>query len=167
MILARMLLAAALAAAPGLAAAEEAHGCEGFRWSVETQRAALVAAGKPVVHNGGALAYDAAATLALAPLADAALPRPPERAPKFQPSFAGHFTLPAPPKPGVYVLTLSAAAWIDVADGGSFLHPKAFSGAVGCEGARKTVKFDLPARPLDVQVSGVANPEIAVILTAE
>ena len=64
-------------------------------------------------------------------------------------------------------MTLASAAWIDVVDDGAFLHPKAFSGAVGCEGARKSVKFELPGRPLDVQLSGVADPEIAVILTAE
>jgi len=167
MRLARLLLAGALASAPALAAAEEPQGCDGFRWPVEKERAALGAAGKPVVPNGGALAYEAASTLTLAPFAEAALPRPPERAPKFQPSYAGHFTLPAPAKPGRYVVTMAAAAWIDVVDGGSFLHPKGFSGAVGCEGARKSVKFDLPGRPLDVQLSGVADPEIAVIVTPE
>ncbi len=30
----------------------------------------------------------------------------------------------------------------------AYLHPIAFTGARDCEGARKSVKFDLPARPL-------------------
>ena len=52
-------------------------------------------------------------------------------------------------------------------DAGQFLHPKAFSGALGCEGARKSVKFDLPARPLDLQLSDVKNGEISVIVSPE
>ncbi len=65
----------------------------------------------------------------------------------------------------MYKVTLAAGAWIDVVDNGSFLHPIAFSGAMDCEGARKSVKFDLPARPVGVQFSGVMDPSIAVIVT--
>ena len=56
---------------------------------------------------------------------------------------------------------------IDVIDAGQFLRPKAFSGVLGCEGARKSVKFDLPARPLDIQLSGVRNGEISLIVSPE
>ena len=77
-----LILASALAGAPGVAAADEPTGCSAFRWPVEGERAALAATEKPVVANGGALRYDAAQTLKLAPFAEAALPRQPERAPK-------------------------------------------------------------------------------------
>ena len=50
-------------------------------------------------------------------------------------------------------------------DNGGFLHPKAFSGALGCEGARKSVEFDLPARPLEVQLSGLRDSEVAVVVS--
>ena len=40
-----------------------------------------------------------------------------------------------------------------------------FPTARGCEGARKSVKFDLPGRPVDVQLSNVRDPSIAVIVT--
>jgi hypothetical protein len=103
--------------------------------------------------------------LKLVPTAQAGLPVPPERASKYEPANAGHFTLPAPPKPGVYKITIGAEAWIDVVDQGAFLHPKGFSGAKDCEGARKSVKFELPARALDVQVSGVRDGELAAIVT--
>ena len=53
---------------------------------------------------------------------------------------------PAPAKPGVYKLTISSESWIDVLEG-DYLHPTAFTGATSCDGARKSVKFDLPARP--------------------
>ncbi len=161
----RCVLTAALLAAPGFAAAQEPTGCSVFKWPIERERAALAASTKPVVVNGGALRYGAGQTLALAPFAEAGLPHAPERAPKVTPSFAGHFTLGAPGKPGLYKVTLASEGWIDLIDKGAFLHPKGFSGAPGCEGARKSVEFELPGRPLDVQLSNVRDAEIGVIVT--
>lgn len=165
MTVGRFVLIAALLATPGLAAADEPAGCDAFRWPLETERAALAATGKPVVANGGALAYGSAETLRLASFAEAGLPRPPERAPKGNPSFAGHFSLGAPAKPGIYKVTIASEGWIDVVDNGAFLHPTAFSGVRDCAGARKSVKFELPGRPVDVQVSNVKDSHIAVIVT--
>ena len=167
MRLARWLVGAALALAPGLAAPDEPTGCDAFKWPIDHERAALASPGKPAVANGGALTADAAATLKLAPFAEAGFPHAPERAPKSAQSYAGHFALPAPAKPGIYKITIASEAWIDVVDAGEFLHPKAFSGALGCEGARKSVKFDLPARPLDLQLSGVKDGEISAIVSPE
>ena len=93
MIFGRWLLAAALAATPGLAPAQEGSGCGAFRWSLDHERAALIRPDKPSLANGGALAYDVAMTLELAPLSAAGLPKAPERAPRSPQSFAGHFTL--------------------------------------------------------------------------
>ena len=162
----RLALAALIATLPGVAAAEGPSGCGAFKWPIERERAALEGAGKPAIANGGALAYDVASTLRLAPLAEAGLPHAPERAPKYAQSFAGHFTLAIPAKPGVYRVTIASDGWVDVVDNGAFLHPKGISGAVGCAGARKSVKFDLPARPLDLQLSGVRNPEVAVMVSS-
>ena len=161
------LLAVALAAAPGLAQAQEGSGCGGFKWPLEAERAALIRADKPSLANGGALALNVATTLELQPLASAGLPKAPERAPKSTPAFAGHFTLAAPAKPGIYRITISSGGWVDVLDGDAYLHPKAFSGATGCEGARKSVKFDLPSRPLALQFSGVGGDRISVIVSPE
>jgi hypothetical protein len=162
-----LALAALVAAAlPGLAAADEPSGCAAFKWPIQRERAALASADKPAIVNGGALSYDVATTLRLAPLAEAGLPHAPERAPKSDRSFGGHFTLAAPAKPGIYKLTIAADGWIDVVDNGAFLHPKGFTGAVDCAGARKSVKFDLPARLLDIQLSGVKDAEIAVMVSS-
>lgn len=159
------LLAAALLAAPGLATADEPSGCRGFKWPIDRERAALANPDKPAVANGGAVAFGAAAALKLAPLAEAGLPSAPERAPRSPRSFAGHFTLAAPAKPGLHKITISSAAWIDVIDGGKYLRPMGFTGATGCEGARKSVKFELPPRPIAIQFSGVADGQISVIVT--
>jgi hypothetical protein len=163
----RWLVAVALIAAPGLAQAQEGSGCGGFRWPLDRERAALVRADKPLLSNGGALGYDVATTLGLQPLSGAGLPKVPERPPKSTNSFAGHFTVPAPAKPGVYRVTISSEGWVDVLDGGDYLHPTAFTGAKDCEGARKSVKFNLPARPLALQFSGVPGDQISVIVSPD
>lgn len=158
-------LATALLAAPIAAEADEPTGCGAFRWPIESERAALSAAARPVLGIGGDLLYGAAQTLKLAPFEDANLALPPERAPKSKPSYAGHYVLPAPAKPGVYKLTLTADGWIDVIDNGAFLRPSAFSGALGCDGARKSVKFDLPPRTVEIQISNVKDADIGMIVT--
>jgi hypothetical protein len=163
----RWLFAAGLTFASSSAQAQEGSGCGGFKWALDAERAALVRPDKPSLANGGALALNVAASLELQPLASAGLPKTPERPPKLAQSFAGHFALAAPAKPGVYRVTISSPAWIDVLDGGNYLHPTAFTGATGCEGARKSVKFELPAGPLALQFSGVEADRISVIVSPE
>jgi len=167
MIFGRWLTVVALIAAPGLAQAQEGSGCNGFKWPLDRERTALVRADKASLPNGGALPYDVAMTLELQPLSAAGLPKAPERAPKSPSDFAGHFLLAAPAKPGVYRVTINPGGWVDVLDGGAYLHPIAFSGATGCEGVRKSVKFDLPDRPLALQFSGVPKDQISVIVSPE
>ena len=153
-------------AAPGVVAADEPRGCGAFRWPIERERAALAEPAKAVIADGGALRYDTALNLELAPFTESSLPHAPERPPKVSPSFAGHFTLAAPGRPGTYKLTIDSEGWIDVIDNGAFLHPSGFSVALGCVGARKSVKFDLPDRPVDVQLSNVKGAHIAVMVTS-
>jgi hypothetical protein len=163
----RWLAAVAFIAAPGLAQAQEGSGCNGFKWPLDHERAALVRADKASLPNGGSLPFDVAMTLELQPLSAAGLPKGPERAPKSPSSFAGHFVLAAPAKAGAYRLTISSEGWVDVLDGGAYLHPTAFTGAKDCEGARKSVKFELPARPLALQFSGVPQNQISVIVSPD
>ncbi len=161
------LVAAALAGAPGLAAADEPSGCGGFKWPLDRERAALANSKKPVVANGGALAFDAAATLKLAPLADAGLPQAPERAPKSPQSYAGHFELGAPAKAGAYKVTISSEGWIDVIDGGHFLHPTAFRARSAARGRERASSSIFPRVPLAIQLSDVKTGEISVMVSPE
>jgi hypothetical protein len=163
----RWLIAVALIATPGLAQAQDGSGCNGFKWPLDRERAALVRADKASLPNGGALPYEVAMTLQLQPLSAAGLPKSPERAPKSPSAFAGHFVLAAPATAGTYRVTISSEGWVDVLDGGAYLHPIAFTGAKECEGARKSVKFDLPARPLALQFSGVPRDQISVIVSPD
>ena len=51
---------------------------------------------------------------------------------------------------------------------GHFLKPKAFSGATDCEGIRKTMKYELSASPLVLQISGAREDSVSIaILPAE
>ncbi|ETR78214.1 hypothetical protein X566_11470 [Afipia sp. P52-10] len=162
-----MIRITALAAALGLPAAalaQEPHGCDGFRWPIARERALLTAAADGTVASGAKLTQmPAAVRITLQPFDKATLPRPPERKPKDPASFAGAVTI-AIDKPGTYTVSLSAYSWVDAIQNGAYLKPAAFSGATGCDGIRKSVKFTLRAEPLVLQVSSVASETISVAI---
>jgi hypothetical protein len=43
----------------------------------------------------------------------------------------------------------------------------AFSGALGCEGIRKSVKFDLAAAPFTVELSGIKADSIKLAISGD
>lgn len=61
-------------------------------------------------------------------------------------------------------MSLSAYAWVDAIQNGGYLKTLAFSGATGCEGIRKSVKFQLTDAPLTLQVSGVTTDALAIVI---
>jgi hypothetical protein len=160
-----LLVALTLLAAGPAWAAEDPSGCDKFKWPIGRERAALTApdrikltsdAGPPALPSAGL-------TLALRAPAEAGLPSPPERAPK-QGTFAGFASFRSPPKPGIYTVSLSSYAWVDVVQDGHFLKPKANSGATDCDGIRKTMKYELSASPFVLQVSGIEADSISVAI---
>jgi hypothetical protein len=171
----RILLAAGLLSAgyagwllgSGGAAAAESSGCDQFKWSIAHEQAALAAPAAGPLAPGATLPADAGARLKLIPFAEAKLALAPERPPKFSPSYAGAFALDAPAATGVYKVTLSAGGWIDVVQDGKFLKAVAFSEATGCANARKSVKFRIAAEPATLQLTGVGDPDIAVVVSPE
>jgi hypothetical protein len=146
-------------------AAEGPSGCDKFKWPIERARAALTAPDRMKLLSGGDVAAlpSTGITLALRAPAEAKLPTPPERAPK-DGTFAGFANFKAAPKAGLYSISLSAEGWIDVVQVGHFLKPKAHSSAADCDGIRKTVKFDLEAKPFVVQVSGINEDSVSVAI---
>jgi hypothetical protein len=155
-----------LVVAPALAA-EEPHGCDKFKWPVERERALLTGPDAIQVMSGTDLGAPpaTAVTLALAPLADAKLPMAPERPPKDPASFAGFVRIAVLPHPGSYLITLTSDAWIDAIQDGSYHKPAAFSGVLDCPGIRKSVKFDLDAGPLTVQLSRLPTAAATFTIT--
>ena len=160
------LVACALVGAAAGARADEPQGCDAFKWPLGPERTALTASDKVSLASGDALPLGAAAHLALTPFAQAKLDRPPERAPSDPQSFAGLVHLPAPPNAGVYKVTISGEGWLDLIQADGFAKPIAFSGAVGCDGVRKSVKFRLEGAAT-LQVTGAKTPDMSVIVTPD
>lgn len=146
------------------ALAQDPAGCDKFKWPVDRERAALNTPGLGKLASGSELtALPTTARLGLRPTAEAALPLTPERKPK-DGTFAGFVALKSPVEAGVYTVSLSDYAWLDVVQNGRMLKPVAFSGVTGCESIRKVVKFELSNVPVLVQVSGVAADSILIAL---
>ena len=121
------------------------------------------------ISSGGSFAgaLPVSATVNLVPFASANLPTAPERAPKSPDSFAGFVKVPAPARAGTYKITLSSEAWIDIVQADHVVKSTAFSGVLGCEGIRKSVKFDLAAQPFTIQISGVRANAIGLAISGD
>ena len=160
-----LLIAFVLLAAAPARAAEEPSGCDKFKWNIDRERAALTAPDRVKLTSGGELPAlpSTGMTLALTAPAEAKLPTPPERAPK-KGTFAGFTSLKAPPKAGIYTISLSAGGWVDLVQDGHPLRPKAFSGATDCDGIRKTMKYEISASPFVLQVSGIKENSVSIAI---
>jgi hypothetical protein len=150
-----------------LAQRQEPVGCDKFKWPLEHERALLTAPDAVKMASGADIALPAAkaVVIQLRPLADAQLPTPPERAPRSDDGKAGFVNVSAPAQPGAYRITLSAGGWIDMVQDGHFIKSGEFSGATGCEGVRKSVTFDLAAKPFVLQFSSVPADAIGIVIT--
>jgi hypothetical protein len=160
-----LLVALLIGTAAPVWAAEEPSGCDKFKWPIDHERAVLTAPDRVKLGSGGDLAAmpSTGITLALVAPGDAKLPSPPERAPK-DGTMAGFANFRAAPKAGIYTISLSTGAWVDVVQDGHFLKPKAFSGATDCDGIRKTMKYELAAQPFVLQVSGTKESAISIAI---
>jgi hypothetical protein len=159
-----LLLAVLLLGTTSAFGAEEPSGCDKFKWSIEHERVALTAPERAKLATGSEQAAlpATAFTLGLVPPAEAKLPTPPERAPK-DGTFAGFTSIKAP-KAGLYTISLSSGAWVDVVQDGHFLRPVAFSGATDCDGIRKTMKYQLSDKPLVLQISGARDNSLSIAI---
>jgi hypothetical protein len=162
-----IVIAAFAVAAPALA--QEPVGCDKFKWPLDKEHATLNGTDLPKVASGDRVTFPIpfGTIVALVPFADAKLPAPPERMPKSPDTFAGFFQAPAPKQTGSYKMTLSAEGWIDVTQAGQAVKSIAFSGAMGCEGIRKSVKFDLAAVPFTVELSSVKTDSIKLVISKD
>jgi len=158
------LLAVLALSATSAFAAEEPSGCDKFKWPIERERAALTAPDRARLASGAEQAAlpATAITLGLVAPQEAKLPTPPERAPK-DGTFAGFTSIKAA-KAGLYTISLSSGAWVDVVQDGHFLKPVAFSGATDCDGIRKTMKYELSAQPFTLQISGAKDNSLSIAI---
>nr|QDP22557.1 hypothetical protein FNV92_10455 [Bradyrhizobium cosmicum] len=145
-------------------AAEEPSGCDKFKWPIARERAALTAPDRARLASGSEQAAmpSSAITLGLVATTEAKLPTPPERAPK-DGTFAGFISVRTA-KAGLYTISLSGGAWVDVVQDGHVLKPVAFSGATDCDGIRKTMKYQLSAQPFVLQISGAGDNLVSIAI---
>jgi hypothetical protein len=146
-----------LAAALVLAASPAFADCDHFKWSVAKEIAAF-AAPAPLPASGGMAAPGQGFALTLAK--DMALPIPPERAPK-PGTYAGVVTTPKL-SAGLYQVTLSAPAWVDVAQNGTLVKSSDFSGQKDCPSVHKSVRFRLAEGPATIEVSDAAAAKLLI-----
>ena len=160
-----LALIALLLAAPAFA--QEPVGCDKFKWPLDRERTML--ANPTVVASGSEVQQPLAAAMmvTLVPFADANLPMAPSRAPKSPDSYAGFVRVSALPRAATYRITLSEGAWIDVVQDGYDVKSGAFSGAMGCDGVRKSVKFELTAAPFIIELSGTTAHAVALVVTPD
>ena len=89
---------------------------------------------------------------------------PPERQPRSERWFGGAIRFPALDKPGIYQVTLSEEAWIDVVQNDRYARSVGSTGRSDCPGLRKSVRLDLTGAPFVLQISGVTSDRIAVVM---
>lgn len=137
--------------------------CTAFAWSLLREQAWFEAHGLPRVASGATLSPDSpGAILALKPGAEAEFPVPPSREPG-PGTFGGVLRFPAPTMPGLYQVTLSDEAWIDVSqDGKTTRPPIAHTGRSGCPGLRKSLRFQFGTNPVIIEVSGATGDTIKI-----
>src|SRR5258705_3975064 len=143
-------------------------GCEKFAWSLARERAAFAATDKTTIAAGETLSALPAGALVirLQPAAQASFEMPPERKPRTEQWHGGMVRLPALAKAGIYQITLTDDAWVDVIQNGRYARSVGSTGRGDCPGGRKSVRLDLGASPGVLQGSGVAPDAITITIGA-
>jgi hypothetical protein len=146
--------------------AQEANTCGQFAWPIAQEQKLFSAAGLAELRSGETLklASGSAAAVRLKKMSDVQLSRAPERMPKDPDAFAGMIEIDSIETPGLYQLTASEEAWIDLIQADAFVKSAGHSGKRGCPGVRKSIRFMLEKGPVIVQFSGVDADTIKVAL---
>ncbi len=140
-----------------------ADSCDRLSWSLARERAWFNDAGLPRRLSGVRLRkIDRAVNLGLLPTTKVQFFLPPQQPPQPD-SFSGEVTFFGVPKPGVYQITLSDAAVIDVFENGARLKKRAAIGAPNCPGVVESERFELaPGDLVLVELSDAATNSIKV-----
>jgi hypothetical protein len=157
---------ALIAASAASARAED--GCDKFAWSLAPERAAFAKVQSEPAADVVKLDMTAALAVRLKLHADNELKfvMPPERKPKAEHWSGAVVQFSAPPRAGIYQVTLSDEAWIDVVQNGRYAREVGHSGRGDCPGVRKSLRLELAAEPFALQLSGAQVEAITVSVNA-
>ncbi len=153
-----------VAAALALAAPARAdNDCGAFGWSIKREQAWF--ADPKLTHrpSGARLKMiDRGVDLALKPVKQVQFFLPPAKPPKAG-SFAGEIAFFGVPRPGLYQVTLSQAAELDVFENGTRIKPAAMVAAPQCAEAALSARYALQTGDLVlVQISGASAASIKI-----
>ncbi|HYC24735.1 MAG TPA: hypothetical protein VEC58_01750 [Roseiarcus sp.] len=164
-----LLIALALGAPADVQAQDAAKdqgeaACRQFAWPLARERAWFSAALQPTPSGARLAAIREAILLDLKPTNEVHFVLTPERAPKAD-SFSGEVIIAGVEAPGLYQITLSDEAWIDVFENDARLKSIAFTGQKDCPGVRKSVRFELtPGARITVQISNSMKKSIKLAI---
>jgi hypothetical protein len=157
------LAAALMLALTGAGAqAQEKDACDHFKWSVARERGWFAGEVKPAA-AGATIVVGQAYGVVLEPADSIVFRLPPER-PLKPGGFGATLEVANIDRPGLYQITLSDEAWIDVIQGEAKLKSVGFTGQKDCPGLRKSVRFNLAAGPLSVQISDATRDAIGLAI---
>ena len=153
----RFLLALALLGAMAIPAAAE-EDCTGFSFPVDTDIAWMKAADSVAIETGAKIPAPATKAIALKLKQTRDITLPVKSGRKQQAigggTYSGWFEIASLPKAGMYQISLSVDGWIDAAQNGELVQSHSFSGRPACKSVRKSVRYELGAGPVTIQVAG-------------
>lgn len=166
-LLTTLALAVTLAFTSGASAADQ-PGCTGFKWPLDTELAWMAASDDVSVESGAEIsaAPAKAISLTLQPSKSVTMPVSPgvKKQAIGADSFSGWLTLAGVEKPGLYQVSLSAEAWIDAAQNGALVRSSAFTGQKDCKVIHKSVRFEIGAGPVTLQISGAPAQKVRLAI---
>ena len=163
----RILLAVALQGAMAIPAAAQ-EGCTGFGWPMGTEIAWMTSADSEAIESGAKMPGLAAKAidLKLKPSKEVTLPVKPgmKKQAIAASSYSGWFEIASLPKGGRYQVTLSHEGWIDAVQKGELVESHGFTGKKGCKAVHKSVRYELGAGPVTIQISGAPAETVKVAI---
>jgi hypothetical protein len=152
--------------APLCAASQDAPACSEFAWPVAREIKLFGDSAIEPVMSGATLGAlpPTGVAIDLQPQVTVEYVLAPGREPKSDDSFGGILTISNVAQAGAYQVTASTEAWIDVIQNGKALASTAHTGKEGCPDVRKSVRFDLDAGPVTIQVSDAVSSQIKLAI---
>lgn len=143
-------------------AADENSGCDKFAWPIERDRALIAASDKLAAQSGTTFSKlpDTAFVVPLQSTDTVKFVQPPERMPSD--SFGGLVSFEGLPQAGLYQVTLSEDAWVDVIQDGRYARSAGNTGRRDCPHVRKSLRFHLDQSPVVLQLSGAKSSNVTV-----
>lgn len=147
------------------ARADDRAGCTGFFWPLDAELE-LMAGPAETVTNGVLVPglLDKTVEVTLLPTASTTLPFKPGIKPKAIPpsSFSGWIEIANVPAAGIYQIIINHNGWIDAAQDGVVLESAGFTGSPNCKILHKSVRYQLAAGPMTLQLTGVPAEKVKV-----